>query len=62
MKKIQLPYEQVLEVIGIDTGPFQVSYKTMQSKNRNENKGLQFLLNSLRKPKIDKMDKMPSID
>jgi hypothetical protein len=23
MKKIQLPYEQVLEVIGIDTGPFQ---------------------------------------
>ncbi|XP_078157835.1 calcineurin-like metallo-phosphoesterase superfamily protein isoform X4 [Carex rostrata] len=26
MKKIQLPYEQVLEVIGIDTGPFQNAY------------------------------------
>jgi hypothetical protein len=28
IKKMELPHEQVLEIIGVDTGPFQVSSQT----------------------------------
>jgi hypothetical protein len=28
MKKVELPHEQVLEIIGVDTGPFQVSLQS----------------------------------